>query len=181
MLTLWSIQALASPRSHRGDFQALQREVNALVWRLNPRILRVLNVHFTKLSQQITFGYPHVSARSATCDLTEEFVLLVNLRSELFPRSRVRRIAASLAETCVEVNGDFIHAGVVVRTRIISIASQHKDERKRVFGASTVCFGKSLEHDITSNEPHLDLIKIGTTGPGALKEAINADWKGVYQ
>ncbi|KAH6650212.1 ankyrin repeat-containing domain protein [Chaetomium tenue] len=134
----------------------------------------------TVSGQVITFGYPHVSARSATCDLTEEFVLLVNLRSESSPSSRVRRIAASLAETCVEVNSDFIHAGVVVRTRIVSIASQHKDKIKRVFGASTVCFGKSLEHDITSNEPHLDLIKIGTTGPGALKEVINADWKATY-
>ncbi|KAK3294204.1 ankyrin repeat-containing domain protein [Chaetomium fimeti] len=126
----------------------------------------------------ITFGYPHVTAHSA--ELEEELVLLLNLRPECFLPSCSRIIAASLAETCAEVNGDFIHthAAALVRLRVVSIASEHTSKPEQVFGINIAWFGKEPAFNITSDSTHMDLVKIGTSGPEALENVIHKGWKG---
>lgn len=119
-----------------------------------------------------------MTAHSA--ELEEELVLLLNLRPECFLPSRSRIIAASLAETCAEVNGDFIHtqAAALVGLRVVSIASKHTNKPEQVFGINIVWFGKEPIFNITSDSTHMDLAKIGTSGPGALKNLIHEGWKG---
>ena len=113
-------------------------------------------------------------------DLEEDLFLLLNLRpGYLLPR-QARIVAASLAETCVEVNCDFIvaNAAVLSKLRLISIASEHADMSRQVFRISATLYGGYSRLDITSDSSHLDLIKNGTSAPEAIKAKVNDEWKG---
>ena len=114
-----------------------------------------------------------------SADLEEELVPLLNLRPDSFPPTKTRRIVASLAETCVEVNCDFaqVCGNSLTRSRVISVASKHTDRTKRVFDINTVSFDKNKPYlRIISDESHLDLVKRGTTGPDGIKNMILEVW-----
>jgi hypothetical protein len=130
--------------------------------------------------KQIAFGYPHVLTRSA--DLDEGLVLLLNLRPDSFRPSNARKIAESLAETCVEVNCDYaeVSTSALARSRVASIASEHPDKQNRVFCTGSVWFARNPALRITSEESHMGLVKKGAAGPEGVKKLIIDEWKSEY-